>query len=93
MANGSGEYKGLDKKDINMMFNKQIDIHECAEPIRNPNKIYQSRPIPIEDENLTRIVDKNNAYENRLDSSLLSSLIENPDAIKINPIRLDCPTV
>jgi hypothetical protein len=93
MANGSGEYKGLDKKDINMMVNKQIDMHECAEPIRNPNKIYQSRPIPIEEENLTRIVDKNNAYENRLDSSLLSSLIENPDAIKINPIRLDCPTV
>jgi len=91
VANGSGDFKGLDKKDINMMVNKQIDIHECAEPIRNPNKIYQSRPIPIEEENLTRIVEKNNAYENRLDSSLLSSLIENPDAIKINPIRLDCP--
>jgi hypothetical protein len=93
VANGAGDFKGLDKKDIRMESNKQLDIYECAEPIRNPNKIYQSRPIPIKDENLTRIIDKQNAYENRLDSDILSSLIDNPDIIKINPIRTDCKAI
>jgi hypothetical protein len=93
IAKGAGTSKGVDKTDINMQINKQIDIHECAEPIRNPNKIYQSRPIPIENENITRVIEKNNAYTDRLDSSILSSLIENPDIIKINPIRVDCEAI
>jgi len=90
---GSGDFKTVDKSEINMKTKKQIDVQECPEPIRNPNKVYQFSPIPIENENLTRNIEKNNAYENRLDSSILSSLIENPNIIKINPIRLNCPSV
>jgi hypothetical protein len=90
---GAGDFTTLDKKDINMKTKKQIDMHECSEPTRNINKIYQFSPTPIENENLTRNVEKNNAYENRLDSSILSSLIENPDIIKINPIRTDCSSI
>jgi len=86
IPNGAGSSKGVDKSDINMKVNRQIDIQECAEPVRNPNKIYQTRPIPIEEENLTRHIEMNNAYIDRLDSSLLTSLLENPDVIKINPI-------
>ena len=84
---GAAASKGVDKTEINMKVNKQIDIHECAEPVRNPNKIYQSRPIPIEQENLTRNIEMGNAYSDRLDSSVLSSLLDNPDIIKINPIK------
>jgi len=87
--NGSGEYKGLDKKDIQMGVKKQIDIQEGKEPMRNPNKIYQLTPLSIDEETLTKDVYKENAYENRLDSAILSSLIENEDAIKINPIHIN----
>ena len=88
IRNGSGDYTTLDKKDINITNKKQLDIQEGEEPLRNPNKIYQSRPIPIEDDNLTRITEKANAYNNRLDSTILSSLLDNDNAIKINPINI-----
>ena len=84
--NGSGEYKGHDKGDIQMGVKKQVDIQEGMEPLRNPNKIYQLTPNSIDEETLTKDVYKENAYANRLDSAILSSLIENEDAIKINPI-------
>jgi hypothetical protein len=86
--NGSGEYKGLDKDDIQMDVKKQTDIQEGKEPIRNPNKVYQLTPLSIDEETLTKDVFKENAYENRLDSAILSSLLENKDAIKINPIQI-----
>ena len=89
IRNGSGDYTTLDKNDINVSNKKQLDIHEGEEPLRNPNKIYQSRPVPIEDDNLTRNGEKINNYNTRLDSSILSSLIENDDIIKINPIRIE----
>jgi hypothetical protein len=87
--NGSGEYKGLDKEDIQMGVKKQVDIQEGIEPIRNPNKIYQLTPLSIDEDTLTKDVFKENAYENRLDSAILSSLLENKDAIKINPIQIN----
>ena len=88
--NGAGDFKTLDKKDINMDVKRQYDIQEESEPTRNIGRIYQSRPLPITDDNLTSHTKKDNAYKDRLDSSLLSNLIENDDIIKINPIRLDC---
>ncbi len=88
--NGAGNFTTLDKKDINMNVKRQYDIQEDSEPTRNIGRIYQSRPLPITDENLTSHTKKDNAYKDRLDSSLLSNLIENDDIIKINPIRLDC---
>ena len=89
VRNGSGDYTTIDKADVNMSNKKQIDIQEGEQPITNPNKIYQSRPIPLDTDNLTRNIEKPNIFNSRLDSSILSSLIENDDIIKINPIRID----
>jgi hypothetical protein len=86
---GSGDYKTVDKQDINIHNKKQTDVLEGSLPMTNVNKIYQTSPIAIKEENITKYVDKNNNVNNRLDSSILSSLIENDDIIKINPIRLD----
>ena len=85
--NGAGNFKGLDKKDISMGVKRQIDLYETNEPTRNINKIYQTGPIQLEDKNLTTYVRKENAFENRLDSTILSSIANNKDVIKINPIR------
>ena len=43
-------------------------------------------PLSIDEEALTKTIDKQNAFKDRLDSSVLSSLIDNKDVIKINPI-------
>jgi len=84
--NGAGKFTSLDKKDINIDFKKQIDIQESSEPTRNINKIYEKGPIQIIDTNFNSIIKKENAYENRLDSTILSSIENNHDIIKINPI-------
>ena len=89
IARGSGDYTTIDKKDINMNSKKQTDVQEGAMPTTNISKIYQSTPVAIKEENLTKYVNKNGTENNRLDSSILSSLIENNNIIKINPIRLD----
>jgi len=86
---GSGDYTTIDKKDVNMNTKKQTDVLEGALPTTNISKIYQSTPIALTEENMTKQADKNNSYNNRLDSSILSSLIENDNIIKINPIRVD----
>jgi len=86
---GSGDYTTIDKKDVNMNTKKQTDVLEGALPTTNISKIYQSTPIALTEENITKQTDKNNSYNNRLDSSILSSLIENDNIIKINPIRVD----
>jgi hypothetical protein len=36
---------------------------------------------------------KANAYNSRLDSGILSTLIDNDTVIKINPIRIDCDAI
>ena len=86
---GSGDYTTIDKKDVNMNSKKQTDVQEGAMPMTNISKIYQTTPIALKEENITKYVDRNGEINNRLDSSILSSLIENNDIIKINPIRLD----
>jgi len=85
--NGAGNFKTLDKTDIKMDIKRQFDIQEESEPTRNIGRIYQTRPLPITDDNITAHVKRDNAYENRLDSSILSSLVENDNVIKINPIH------
>jgi len=88
--NGAGDFKTLDKKDINMDVKRQYDIQETCGTLRNIGKIYQISPIPITEENITSYVKRDNAYKDRLDSTLLSPLAENSDVIKINPIVLNC---
>ncbi len=84
--NGAGNFKSLDKSEINMDVKKQVDINETSEPTRNINRIYQTRPLDITEDNITSYPQKENAYQDRLDTSILSSIANNSDVIKINPI-------
>ena len=88
--NAGGKFVGVPKEDINMNVNKrQIDLEESAR-IGNMGTVYEGLPAPIEKENITKEKYQTNAFNNRLDSSILSSLIDNDNIIKINPIRTDC---
>jgi len=91
--NGAGKFTSLPKENINMNVKKQIDMQECSEPTRNIGKIYQTRPIPIDEDNITKTAYKPNAYNERLDSSILSTLLNNDNIIKINPIRTNCKAI
>ena len=88
--NAGGKFVGVPKEEINMVVNKrQIDLEE-SERIGNMGLAYDGLPAPIVKENITKEKYQTNAYNNRLDSSILSSLVDNDDVIKINPIRTDC---
>ena len=88
--NAGGKFVGVPKEEINMVVNKrQIDLEE-SERIGNMGLAYDGLPSPIDKENITKEKYQTNAYNNRLDSSILSSLVDNDDVIKINPIRTDC---
>ena len=87
IPNGAGNFTGIDKNDVNLSNRKQLDLYEDEQSIRHVDKVYQTTPLKISNDSITKMPLKENAYENRLDSSILSSLIENEDAIKINPIN------
>jgi hypothetical protein len=87
IPNGAGNFTGIDKKDVNLTNRKQIDLYEDEHESRNVDKVYQTTPLQISNDSITKMPLKENAYEDRLDSSILSSLIENEDVIKINPIN------
>ena len=88
--NAGGKFVGVPKEEINMVVNKrQIDLEE-SERIGNMGTAYEGLPAPIDKENITKEKYQTNAYNNRLDSSILSSLVDNDNIIKINPIRTDC---
>ena len=84
--NGAGNFTGIDKNDVNLTNRKQLDLYEEELPKRNANKIYQITPLNINNDSITKTPLKENAYNNRLDSTILSSLNDNEDVIKINPI-------
>ena len=91
--NGGGKYVGVPKEEINMVVNKkQVDLEESAR-IGNMGLAYEGLPAPIERESITKDKYVENAYSNRLDSSILSTLVDNENIIKINPIRLDCDPI
>lgn len=75
----------IDKNDIHMKTNKLIDDSYAARETGNVGIIYQISPELTECET-TREQNMNNAYENRLDGSLMNSLMTNEYNININPI-------
>ena len=77
-----GKYVGIDKNDIKMKTDKQ-NINTEYNSI---GKVYQSGPVKIEDENITKDINMPNAYKDRLDKDLLSSLKDNDYNIQINPL-------
>lgn len=87
---GGGKYVGIDKSEVNMDTKKQIDMEVSNRNYNNISKIYQTTPIPITNENLTKDITIPNAFCDRLDSSILDSLKDNKFNIKINPIRDEC---
>jgi hypothetical protein len=91
--NAGGKYVGLPKENVNMVVNKkQIDLEE-AERLGHLGLIKENTPIPLTLDNITKEPYKPNAYMNRLDSSILSTLVDNDNIIKINPIRTDCDSI
>jgi hypothetical protein len=91
--NAGGKFVGVPKEDVNMVVNKrQIDLEE-SERIGNMGLAYEGMPSPIDISSITKQKYVDNAYNNRLDSSILSSLIDNENIIKINPIRTDCDSI
>jgi len=75
----------IDAKDVNMTIDK--------DPLHNNNyghisKIYQERePNIFFRDSITKENIQDNAYENRLDSSIMESLKSNELSIQINPIN------
>ena len=86
IPNGAGNFTGIDKNDVNLSNRKQLDLYEDEQSTRTADKVYQITPLNISNDAITKTPIKENAFEDRLDSSILSSLIENEDVIKINPI-------
>ena len=89
VANGGGKFTGTAKENIRMDINKkQIDLEQSTRESNNIGRIYQSGPVAIEKENITKQVfhDYDNAYKNRLDHNIMSSLKSNDFNIGINPI-------
>ena len=76
-----------DKDNLSMTTKKQFENSIAARNAGNISKIYQISPEPIEKCSITRPQNINNAFENRLDSSLLESLKTNEFDIRINPIK------
>jgi hypothetical protein len=81
-----GKYVGLPVEAVNMSISKQIDLVE-NKYTPNANASMANHYVPIKSNNITQTPFKpNDANNNRLDGTILSSLIENPNIIKINPI-------
>ena len=75
----------IDKNDVRMKTNKLVDDSYAAREAGNVGVIYQTSP-EINECEITREQNMNNAYENRLDGSLMDSLKDNEYNININPI-------
>ena len=75
----------IDKNDVRMKTNKLVDDSYAAREAGNVGVIYQTSP-EINECEITREQNMNNAYENRLDGSLMDSLKDNEFNININPI-------
>lgn len=75
----------IDAKDVNMTVDKD-PLHDNN--FGNISKIYQERePNNLFRESITKENIQDNAYENRLDSSIMDSLKSNELSIQINPIN------
>ena len=81
-----GKFIGLAPENVNVTVSKQVDLVETK---RTPNINASSANlhISLKSDNITKTPSKPNDFnDGRLDGSILSSLIENPNIIKINPI-------
>lgn len=75
----------IDAKDVNMKVDKNT-LHDNN--YGNISKIYQERePNQFFRESVTKENIQDNAYENRLDSSIMDALKSNELSIQINPIN------
>lgn len=75
----------IDKADISMQSNRLVTDDLAERDAGNLNRVYQLPPKTTDD-NFTREPIKSNAYDGRLDSSVLAALKSNDLSIKITPI-------
>ena len=81
-----GKFIGISPENVKMTVSKQVDLVETK---RTPNVNASSANlhIALKTDNVTKTPSKPNDFnDGRLDGSILSSLLENPNIIKINPI-------
>ena len=83
--NAGGVNIPVDKKNINMKTNKLICDNIPIRKTGNVNVIYQNSPS-VENISQLPVSDKKNAFENRLDGNVMTSLTKNDFNININPI-------
>ena len=81
--NGGGNFVGVPKENICMDTKKQTDLEITPRDFGNVGKIINKLSDNICD-NGTKIINKENAYKDRLDTSILDSLNYNDLKIKIN---------
>jgi hypothetical protein len=75
----------IDKSDITMKSDKLIADSYAVREAGNLDKIY-GQLLEVEEDSLTRDTKRTNAFEDRLDGSILSALKTNELSIHINPI-------
>lgn len=75
----------IDKTDVHFKTNKLAQDSIAPRATGNVNVIYQQSPC-FNECSITKDPEKNNAYENRLDGSIMKSLKSNEFNININPI-------
>lgn len=80
----------IDAADIEMSTRKQFENSISARENANIGVVYQTSPQLMDECSITKLPDKMNAYENRLDSDLLEPLRDNDFVVKINPIKSGC---
>lgn len=75
----------IDKADVSMMSNRLLTDDFAERDAGNLNRVFQLPP-KVQDDNFTREPVKSNAFDDRLDGSILQALKNNDLSIKINPI-------
>jgi hypothetical protein len=88
--NGGGNYKSVDKNDVNMSTRKIMEDNVSQRTVGNISKIYQTTVPSIDTCEITKPQILPNANQNWLDPSLLEPLKSNELNISINPINPKC---
>lgn len=80
----------IDSADVEMSTRKPFEDSLPARENANVGVVYQTTPQLMDQCSITKLPDRMNAFENRLDSDLLEPVNTNDLIIKINPIKSGC---
>lgn len=88
--NPSNRNIGIDAEDVEMYSKKPVENDLPYRENGNVGVVYQTGAQRIDECGITKMPDKRNAFENRLDSDLLEPIRDNDLVLKINPIKAGC---